>query len=114
MVFAKTEVMGLLEEGTPENDIMASYCAAMAHRIVQLLNRLGVKEEFVITGGIAKNEGVAGRLEEELKIKTAKKVWGKREYSFIPFDTQIAGALGAALFAYAMMSRGKVKSVRKA
>ena len=52
VVFAKSEVVGLLESGMPENDIMAAYCSAMAHRIMELLNRLGVKEKFVITGGI--------------------------------------------------------------
>ena len=114
VVFAKTEVVGLLEAGTPENVIMASYCAAMAHRILELLNRLGVKEKFVITGGIAKNEGVVKRLEKELGIKTAENAWFKPGYSSIPFDTQIAGGLGAALFADAMVSRGKVKSARKA
>ncbi|OGP85468.1 MAG: benzoyl-CoA reductase, bzd-type, subunit Q [Deltaproteobacteria bacterium RBG_16_54_11] len=114
VVFAKSEVVGLLEKGVPENDIMAAYCSAMAHRIMELLNRLGVHEKFVITGGIAKNEGVVKRLEKELGIKTAGKVWYKPAYKDYPFDTQIAGALGAALFAEAMVSKDKVKSVRKA
>jgi bzd-type benzoyl-CoA reductase Q subunit len=114
VVFAKTEVVGLLEQGVPENDIMASYCSAMAHRILELLHRLGVKEKFVITGGIAKNEGVVKRLEKELGIKTAEKIWSNPEYGSIPFDTQIAGALGAAVFANAMVDKGKVQSVRKA
>jgi bzd-type benzoyl-CoA reductase Q subunit len=113
VVFAKSEVVGLLEKGVPENEIMAAYCAAMAHRIMELLNRLGVHEKFVITGGIAKNEGVVKRLEKELGIKTAEKVWYRPAYKSYPFDTQIAGALGAALFAWAMVGKGKVKSVRK-
>jgi len=113
VVFAKSEVLGLLEQGVPENQVMASYCAAMAHRIMALLHRLGVQEKFVITGGIAKNEGVVKRLEKELGIKTAEKVWYKPEYKDYPFDTQIACAVGAALFAHAMVSKGKVKSVRK-
>ena len=115
VVFAKSEVIGLLEAGTPENEIMAAYCSAMAHRIMELLNRLGVKEKFVITGGIAKNEGVVKRLEKELKIKTAEQVWYKKEYrdNNIPFDTQIAGAIGAALFGHALLKMGKAKSARK-
>jgi flavin-dependent dehydrogenase len=40
---------------------------------MELLNRLGVKEKFVITGGIAKNEGVVKRLEKELKEAGADK-----------------------------------------
>jgi benzoyl-CoA reductase subunit A len=116
VVFAKSEVIGLLEAGTPENEIMAAYCSAMAHRIMELLNRLGVKEKFVITGGIAKNEGVVKRLEKELKIKTAEQVWYNKEYrdNNIPFDTQIAGAIGAALFGHALLKMGKAKSARKA
>jgi benzoyl-CoA reductase subunit A len=114
VVFAKTEVVGLLEQGMPDNEIMAAYCSAMAHRIMELLNRIGVKEKFVITGGIAKNEGVVKRLENELEIKTAEKTWHKPEYRQYPFDTQIAGGLGAALFANALLSRGKAESVRKA
>jgi bzd-type benzoyl-CoA reductase Q subunit len=112
VVFAKSEVVGLLEKGVPENDIMAAYCSAMAHRIMELLNRLGVHEKFVITGGIAKNEGVVKRLEKELGIKTAAQIWHNPAYRAFPFETQIAGALGAALFAEAMVSKGKVKSVR--
>lgn len=116
VVFAKSEVMGLLETGVSENEIMAAYCSAMAHRIIELLNRLGVREKFAITGGIAKNEGVVKRLEKALGIKTAEQVWYKKEYreKNIPFDTQIAGALGAALLGQALLKMGKAKSARKA
>jgi benzoyl-CoA reductase subunit A len=104
VVFAKTEVVGLLQAGTPENDIMAAYCSAMAHRITELLNRLGVEEKFAITGGIAKNIGVTRRLEKELGVKTAELGWydPKMRDNGLPFDTQIAGAIGAALFSQAM------------
>jgi benzoyl-CoA reductase subunit A len=115
VVFAKTEVVGLLQAGTPENDIMAAYCSAMAHRITELLNRLGMEEKFAITGGIAKNIGVTGRLEKELGVKTAELGWydPKMRDKGLPFDTQIAGAIGAALFAQALLERGRVKSARK-
>ena len=116
VVFAKSEVVGLLESGMPENDMMAAYCSAMAHRIMELLNRLGVREKFVITGGIAKNEGVVKRLEKELRMKTADCVWNKKEYRErgYPFDTQLAGAIGAALFGDVLLKMGKAKSARKA
>jgi benzoyl-CoA reductase subunit A len=116
VVFAKTEVVGLLQAGTPDNDIMAAYCSAMAHRITELLNRLGMEEKFAITGGIAKNIGVTRRLEKELGVKTAELGWydpKMRDKGRLPFDTQIAGAIGAALFAQAMLERGRVKSTRK-
>ncbi len=115
VVFAKSEVVSLLEAGVPENELMAAYCSAMAHRIAELLNRLGVKEKFVITGGIAKNEGVVKRLERELGTETAEAVWNNKKYvdRGYPFDTQLAGAIGAALFGNALLTLGKVKSARK-
>ena len=104
VVFAKSEVMELLEKGVPDNEVMAAYCAAMAHRVCELLNRLGIEEDFAITGGIAKNIGVVKRVEDEIGIKALEP----------EYDTQIAGALGAALFGKALLERGKAKSVRKA
>ncbi len=115
VVFAKSEVIGLLEEGFSENEIIAAYCSAMAHRIIELLKRLGVKEKLAITGGIAKNEGVVKRIELELGIKTAEQVWANPKYrkKNYPFDTQLAGAIGAALFGQELLKMGKAKSVRK-
>ncbi|MFC2020683.1 benzoyl-CoA reductase, bzd-type, subunit Q [Chloroflexota bacterium] len=116
VVFAKSEVVGLLQAGVPENDIMAAYCSAMAHRIVELISRLGMEEKFAITGGISKNAGVVKRLEKELGVTTAELDWADPAMrdKGLPFETQIAGATGAALFATAMLERGKAKSARKA
>jgi len=95
VVFAKSEAAGLLRSGWPKNLVLAAYCSAMAHRVVSLLDRLGMEKEFAITGGIAKNSGVVRRLEGELKITALK----------TEYDTQIAGALGAALFAKALFEK---------
>jgi len=95
VVFAKTEATGLLREGWPKEKVLAAYCSAMAHRVVTLLERLGVEEDFAITGGIAKNKGVVERLEKELGITTLEP----------RYDTQIAGAAGAALFAEALVKK---------
>ncbi len=89
VVFAKSEATGLLRDGWPKNKVIAAYCSAMAHRVVTLLERVGVEKDFAITGGIAKNKGVVNRLQDELGI----------EVLTTDYDTQIAGALGAALFA---------------
>jgi predicted CoA-substrate-specific enzyme activase len=93
VVFAKSEALGLLRKGWRKNDVLAAYCRAMAHRVYLLLVRLGIEKEFVITGGIAKNIGVVSRLEKELGITAIKP----------SFDTQIAGAVGAALMAKKMI-----------
>jgi activator of 2-hydroxyglutaryl-CoA dehydratase len=99
VVFAKSEASSLLREGWSKKRVLAAYCSAMAHRVVSLLERVGVEKDFAITGGIAKNSGVVTRLERELKLTalTSK------------YDTQIAGALGAALFAKALVEKQRKK-----
>ena len=92
VVFAKSEASALLREGWPKNKVLAAYCSAMAHRVVTLLERIDVVKDFAITGGIAKNRGIVSRIEGELKLKSLK----------TDYDSQIAGALGAALFGQAL------------
>ena len=95
VVFAKSEASALLREGWPKNKVLAAYCAAMAHRVVTLLERVEVKRDFAITGGIGKNSGVVKRLERELGFEALK----------TDYDSQIAGALGAALFAQVLETK---------
>jgi len=99
VVFAKSEASSLLREGWSKKRVLAAYCSAMAHRVVSLLERIGVEKDFAITGGIAKNSGVVTRLERELNLKSLKS----------KYDTQIAGALGAALFAKALVEKQRKK-----
>jgi activator of 2-hydroxyglutaryl-CoA dehydratase len=67
----------------------------MAHRVVTLLQQVGIEEKFAVTGGIAKNIGVVRRLEKEIGIKALPPT----------LDTQIAGGLGAALFAQNLLKK---------
>ncbi len=97
VVFAKSEAAGLLREGWSQSRVLAAYCSAMAHRVFTLLERVGVSPDFAITGGIAKNIGVVSRIERELNLTALKP----------KHDTQIAGALGAALFGKALVEKGK-------
>ncbi len=91
VVFQKSETISLLQQGSSKESVLAALCSANALRAVQLLRRVGVEKELVVTGGIAKNIGVVVRLERELGVK-ALPVQGD-------FDPQLAGAVGAALFA---------------
>jgi len=100
VVFAKSEAVGLLRKGWPKEKVLAAYCSAMAHRVVTLLARLGIEEKFAITGGIAKNIGVVKRIEDELKLKAPKP----------SIDPQLAGAIGAALFAKALVEKERKKA----
>jgi predicted CoA-substrate-specific enzyme activase len=99
VVFAKSEATGLLKDGWSKNKVLAAYCLAMADRVVDLLGRIEVEKDFAITGGIAKNAGVVKRIERLLKVEALKP----------KHDTQIAGALGGALFAQALWKKKKGK-----
>ena len=104
VVFAKSEALGLLKAGYTKNKVIAAYCQAMAERVVSLLERIGVEEGFFITGGIAKNPGVVKRIERLLGIKALE----------TKVDSQIAGALGAALFGYTLMQKQGAAAAAKA
>lgn len=95
VVFAKSEATGLLREGWPKSKVLAAYCSAMAHRVVTLLEQVGIEKEFAITGGIGKNVGVVKRLSKEINIEPMS----------VKYDTQIAGALGGALFAQNLLKK---------
>jgi benzoyl-CoA reductase subunit A len=97
VVYAKTEATGLLRKGWEVNEVLAAYCSAMAERIYSLIERIGIEKEFAITGGMAKNRGVIDRLMKIIKLEPMKTKW----------DTQIAGAAGAALFGYTLVQKGK-------
>ncbi|MDT3740168.1 MAG: benzoyl-CoA reductase, bzd-type, subunit Q [Candidatus Kapabacteria bacterium] len=97
VIFAKSEATGLLRQGWPKNKVLAAYSSAMAHRVVSLLERIDIKSDFAITGGIAKNSGVVKRLEKELGITALTTT----------YDTQIAGAFGAALFGTALCEKSR-------
>ena len=97
VVYAKSEATGLLRKGWTTEEVLAAYCRAMAERIYSLVERIGVIPEFAITGGMAKNRGVIDRLMPMIKLERMKIKW----------DTQIAGAVGAALFGYAFCQKGK-------
>ena len=97
VVYAKSEAVGLLRKGWAQEEVLAAYCKAMANRIYSLVDRVGVKPEFAVTGGMAKNRGVIDRLMPMIGMERMKTEW----------DTQIAGAAGAALFGYALCRRGK-------
>jgi bzd-type benzoyl-CoA reductase Q subunit len=90
VIFAKSEAIGLLRSGWTKNMVLAAYCSAMAHRVAGLLKRIGIEEDFAITGGISKNIGIKSRILKEL---------GGIESVPLKPDAQIAGGLGASLFA---------------
>ncbi|MBN1188133.1 MAG: 2-hydroxyglutaryl-CoA dehydratase [Dehalococcoidales bacterium] len=93
-IFAQDDVITLIRQGKNINDILAGVCDALVERILSLVLKLGMVEDFSVCGGIAKNSGVVSRLEDRLGAK-----------ALIAPEPQIAGALGAAIFAREMAER---------
>jgi predicted CoA-substrate-specific enzyme activase len=88
-IFLKSEAVALRRQGVSKADILAGLHEMLSQRAMGLLNRVGIEDKFVITGGIAWNVGVTTRIEQKL---------GGLKIT-IPPEPQIAGAVGAALFA---------------
>jgi predicted CoA-substrate-specific enzyme activase len=88
-VFAESEVVTLVNEGVDLEDIVAGLHISVARRLNSMVRRVGLTEDIALTGGCAKNEGLAKMLEDKLKVEIKK----------LPQDPQIAGAVGAALIA---------------
>jgi predicted CoA-substrate-specific enzyme activase len=90
VIFAETEVISLINEGKAVSNIVNGLHHAMANRVASLARSIGVEQEVVMTGGVAKNNGMFDALAKGLNfpVKALDHV-----------DPQINGALGAALFA---------------
>lgn len=99
VIFAKSEAVSLLRKGVDKNTVIAAYLSAMAHRVYTLLERVGITKDFVVSGGIAKNQGVVKRI---VKLTGIDPLPPNPQY-----DPQIVGAIGAALFARTLLQKGK-------
>jgi predicted CoA-substrate-specific enzyme activase len=96
-VYAQSEALDLIRSKVPLEQVIAAYHYAMARRISTLVARSGVKKDFVIIGGLAKNPGIIDWLERILKVR---RLAPEREW-----DPALTTALGAALFADAFCRR---------
>jgi predicted CoA-substrate-specific enzyme activase len=87
-VFAESEVIGLLAAGRVPADIAAGLTESIASRIAALVRQVGVRPRVVMTGGVANNLAVVHCIADALGCSVE-----------VPENPQLAGALGAALFA---------------
>src|SRR4030042_1021644 len=94
LVFAKSEVLSLMRQGEPLEEILAGLCDGVADRVKSLLKIVGVAEDFVISGGISKNIGGVKRIGKKQGLP-----------AHICFEPQIVGAVGAALLAADILKR---------
>ena len=88
-VFAESEVISLVGEGKPMEEIAAGIQLSVAKRCFVMAKKAGAADSVTLTGGCAKNEGLKKAIEKVLKINVVD----------LPTDPQLMGALGAAEFA---------------
>ena len=93
-VFAESEVISLIANNTEKADIADGICRAIAAKAFSLMKRVGLEEEFMMTGGVAKNPGVVHAVEEKLQSRL-----------YICPEPEIVGAAGAALYALSKMGK---------
>lgn len=88
VVFAETEIISLVSEGADVPDIVRALHHAVANRAASLARSITVESDVVMSGGVARNEGMFAALGAALGVPLRRLD-----------DPQINGALGAALFA---------------
>lgn len=86
-VFGESEAISRVAEGIPKEDILAGVHNSLANKISALINRLGIKEPFAISGGGGLDAGLIKRLE------------GLGFPLLVPPQPQLVNALGAAVIA---------------
>jgi predicted CoA-substrate-specific enzyme activase len=88
-VFAESEAVSRIAEGTAKEDILAGLHRGLAAKIQAMVGRLGIAPDCALVGGGAKDIGLVRSIEEGLDCKL-----------LVPDEPQIVAALGAALMAW--------------
>lgn len=97
-VFAEQEVVSRLSEGVAVEDILAGIHDAMAERIHNMVQRIRLEPDVVLTGGGAKNVGLVQALQDRLGCPL-----------LLPPEPLLTGALGAALVARDLWEKAVAK-----
>lgn len=91
-VFAESEVVSLIANGTEQREIARGLNRAIAARTSALVKRVAKsvpRDTIAMSGGVARNTGVVRAIAEALDVETLH----------TPEEPDIVGALGAALIA---------------
>ena len=91
VIFAESEVVGLIHAKTGKPEISKAIHDAMAGRIASIIRRIGVNEDIVMVGGVGYNPGFISAMKRELKVDTI----------YIPDEPEYSAAVGAAVVAAA-------------
>jgi predicted CoA-substrate-specific enzyme activase len=92
-VFAESEAISRIAEGTNKEDLLAGLHRALAAQVDALAVRLGIEKDVAVVGGGARDAGLVKALEEI------------RGYPLlVPQDPHMTAALGAAIIASESLS----------
>lgn len=86
VIFAESEVVGLVSDETPREDICRAVHDGIAERIISMSKRVGIEEKVGLMGGAVQNVGLVKSLEDGLGM----------DIEVLP-DPQFISALGIAL-----------------
>jgi len=98
-VFGESEVVSLIHQKTPKHDIARAVHDAIAGRIGSVARIVGLEDDIVMVGGVAKNTGFVESLKQALSAEVK-----------VPKDPEYIGALGAAAAAVAGVLEEKVEA----
>lgn len=90
-IFAESEVVSLIHQKTPKEDIVRAVHDAIADRITSMVRRVGLEQKVALIGGVANNVGFIDSMKRNLGFDL-----------LIPQDIvspELVTALGAALVA---------------
>jgi len=88
VVFAESEVVGLIHARVKKEEIALGVHEAMAERVAGLLKRVGVVPDILLAGGLGKNRAFVRSLEARLETGL-----------LVPEASEFVCAIGAALLA---------------
>lgn len=96
-IYAQADVLSYIGEGYKVPDLAGGVTRAMAERVIVLAEKIGIQEDVTVSGGVAKNIGVVTNMEKMLGVN----------FTPLPVDPQVVGALGAALIAQKVWKKKK-------
>jgi len=91
-VFAESEAVSRIAEGTKKEDLVAGIHRALAAQILSLAERVGLEGDFALTGGWARDKGLVAATGEAVPLKVV-----------IPPRPIMTASIGAAMFAADMV-----------
>ncbi len=93
-VFAESEVISLIAQGVPREEILKSIYFAIVYKVVSMLKRITVTEDLIFAGGCSSNKNLKKFLEKQLKIRV-----------ITPEESPFLGAIGAGIFGFSQVKR---------